>query len=85
MCEINPENMTLRPGMQLPTVMCACAKLRLCPAKRSMFGVVPGSLQPKAPTESALMSSTVMIKIFTGAACNDTVKNNKMKRICFMR
>ncbi len=29
-----------------------------------MFGVVPGSLQPKAPTESQFMSSTVTIRMF---------------------
>ena len=29
-----------------------------------MFGDVPGSLQPNAPIESQLMSSTVMIRMF---------------------
>src|SRR5687768_15925979 len=37
-------------------------------ASRSMFGDVSGNLQPKTPSESALMSSTVMIKMLGRSA-----------------
>ena len=60
--------MTLRQGMQLPTVTCAWAKRSDWEASLSMFGVVPASLLPNTPTESALMSSTVSSKIFGRAA-----------------
>jgi hypothetical protein len=35
-----------------------------CEASLSICGVVPGSRQPNAPTESQFISSTVMMRIF---------------------
>jgi len=56
--------------MQLPTWTWARSKHSPSAARRSMLGVVPGSLQPKAPIESALMSSTVMTSRFSFSAAS---------------
>src|SRR5689334_8500155 len=60
--------MTLREGMQLPTCTWAYWKRSPAAARRSIWGVVSGSLQPNAPTESQLMSSTVMTSRLRGSA-----------------
>ena len=71
--------------MQLPTVVCAWAKRSDCVASRSMLGVVPGSLQPNTPTESQLMSSTVMSRMLGRAAGSETASSaHKQSRIFFM-
>jgi hypothetical protein len=48
-------------------------------ASRSMWGVVPASLQPKAPTESALMSSVVMMRMLVRAASAVAVNTKSAK------
>src|SRR5690349_8806396 len=54
--------------MQLPTWTCAKRNRNPSLANWSICGVIPASLQPNAPTESALMSSVVMISRFGRSA-----------------
>src|SRR4029079_15254988 len=50
--------------MQLAHTTCAYSKRMPWEARRSRFGDVSASLQPKEPSESALRSSAVMIRAF---------------------
>ena len=46
-----------------------------------MFGVVPGNLQPNTPTESQLMSSTVINRIFGFADFALELKPGRHKKL----
>src|SRR6476620_3478558 len=61
--------------MQLAHTTCAYSKRIPSAARRSRFGDVSASLQPNEPSESALRSSAVMMRMFgfSVAKVNDVI------------